>query len=205
MNKTILTREDLKAFIAEDYRVQNINYPFFARYTWGENWALFSYMRNLRYIEYHLNKYKSSGTMLIMKLYHLTCYGFRYFRHRWKSKTLNIFISPNTVGPGFHMTHRGYRYILDSVKIGSNCEILPMVLFGKRHPVPGPCRIVVGDNCYISTGVTILGPVTIGDNVAIGAGAVVLNDLPDNCVAAGVPAKVVGENRIVGRIKNRIE
>ena len=49
----------------------------------------------------------------------------------------------------------------------------------------------MGDNCYISTNVTILGPVNIGNNVVIAAGAVVTKDIPDNCTVAGIPAKIV--------------
>lgn len=43
----------------------------------------------------------------------------------------------------------------------------------------------------LSAGVKVIGNVRIGDNVMVGAGAVVLNDIPDNSVAVGVPAKVV--------------
>ena len=65
-----------------------------------------------------------------------------------------------------------------------------MVLLGKKEPgLKGD--IVIGDNCYISTGVTILGPVTIGNNVTIGAGAVVTKDIPDNAIVGGVPAKII--------------
>ena len=49
----------------------------------------------------------------------------------------------------------------------------------------------IGDNVYISTGVTILGPVTIGDNVTIAANSVVIKDVPDNCVVSGIPAKII--------------
>lgn len=49
----------------------------------------------------------------------------------------------------------------------------------------------VGDDVYISTGAKILGDIKIGNNVIIGANAVVINDVPDNSVVAGVPAKVI--------------
>jgi len=66
-----------------------------------------------------------------------------------------------------------------------------MVLMGKKQPGIKDCKIRIGNNCYISAGVTILGPVRIGDNVTIGAGAVVTKDIPSNCIVAGVPAKIV--------------
>ena len=54
----------------------------------------------------------------------------------------------------------------------------------KRHPT-------VGSNVIIGTGATVLGPVTIGDGAKIGAGALVLTDIPANSTAVGAPAKVV--------------
>lgn len=51
--------------------------------------------------------------------------------------------------------------------------------------------IVVGDNVYFGNNVLVLPGVTIGSNVVIGAGAVVTKDIPDNSVAAGVPARVI--------------
>lgn len=64
-----------------------------------------------------------------------------------------------------------------------------MVLVGKKDF--SPCHIEIGDNCIINTGATIVGPVNIGNNVTIAAGAVVTKDVPDNAVVAGVPAKIV--------------
>lgn len=49
----------------------------------------------------------------------------------------------------------------------------------------------IGNNCYISTGVTILGPVNIGNNVTIAAGAVIVRDIPDNCIVGGIPARII--------------
>lgn len=52
-------------------------------------------------------------------------------------------------------------------------------------------RIVIGKNVWLGDRVSILGGVTIGDNVIVGANSVVTHDIPSNCVAAGVPAKVI--------------
>ena len=53
-------------------------------------------------------------------------------------------------------------------------------------------KIVIGNNVFIGARTTILYDVKIGNNVIIGAGSLVNKDIPDGCVAAGVPAKVVG-------------
>ena len=74
--------------------------------------------------------------------------------------------------------------------------MLPMVLIGKKRPDLTDYHVNIGDNCYISTGVTILAPIDIGNNVTIAAGAVVTKDVPDNAVVAGVPAKVVKIKKI---------
>lgn len=164
--------------------------PVAARFTYGENWELFSYMKNLRYLEYYMNKQQMPWDKLLM--------AYHWLRHRRNCKQTQIFIAPNSVGPGFHLVHRGFRHILSGSRIGKNCEILPMVLMGKKSPDLTDYHITIGDNCYISTGVTILAPITIGNNVTIAAGAVVTKDVPDNTVVAGVPAKVV-------KMKTRID
>ena len=53
---------------------------------------------------------------------------------------------------------------------------------------------VIGDNVYLATGAKILGPIKIGNNVTVGANAVVIKDVPDNCVVAGIPAKIIKKN-----------
>ena len=58
---------------------------------------------------------------------------------------------------------------------------------GKRHPT-------VGENCVISAGAKILGNIKIGDGAKVGAGAVVLKDVPANATAVGVPARIVRIN-----------
>lgn len=79
-------------------------------------------------------------------------------------------VSPNNVGSDFHLVHYGFRHILSGTKIGRNCTILPIVLVGEKRLDFSYWQITIGDNCYIGTGATILGPVTFGKNVTIGAG-----------------------------------
>ncbi|MCK4656621.1 MAG: serine O-acetyltransferase, partial [candidate division Zixibacteria bacterium] len=56
---------------------------------------------------------------------------------------------------------------------------------GKRHPT-------IGNNVLIGTGATLLGPLTVGDNVMIGANTfIIMHDVPDNCTVVGSPGKIV--------------
>jgi len=53
---------------------------------------------------------------------------------------------------------------------------------------------VIGNDVYIATGAKILGPITIGNNSVVGANAVVIHNVPENTVVAGLPAKVIESN-----------
>ena len=160
-----------------------MKHPIAAKFTYGENWDLYSYMRTLRYLEYYTNKHQQHWDKILKTYY--------WLKHRKNCKKFDISIAPNSVGPGFHLQHRGFRHILPGSKIGRNCEMLPLVLIGKKSPDITDYHVNIGDNCYISTGAIILAPINIGDNVTIAAGAVVTKDVPDNSVVAGVPAKVI--------------
>lgn len=87
------------------------------------------------------------------------------------------------------------------ITIGADCQIGPNVqLLTPTHPVePQPRRdkleaakpITIGDNVWIGGGAIVLPGVTIGDNSVIGAGSVVTKDIPANVIAVGNPARVV--------------
>ena len=87
------------------------------------------------------------------------------------------------------------------ITIGDDCQIGPHVqLLTPTHPVePQPRRdkleaarpITIGDNVWLGGGVIVLPGVTIGDNTVVGAGGVVTRDLPANVVAVGHPARVI--------------
>lgn len=78
------------------------------------------------------------------------------------------------------------------VVIGEHVIIGTNVTLGGKSNLPGAPHI--GNNVYIATGAKVLGPITISDNVIIGANAVVTHDVPSNCSVAGVPAKILKEN-----------
>ncbi len=95
------------------------------------------------------------------------------------------------IGSDFFIDHGAGVVIGETTEIGNNVTIYAGVVFGgtslekkKRHPT-------LGDNIVVGTGAKILGPVTIGDNVRIGANSVVVNDIPPNSVVVGVPGKII--------------
>lgn len=108
---------------------------------------------------------------------------------------LGFTIEPNTFGPGLCLAHAGTVVINGNCKIGKNARIHAGVNIGNfsrfdKNWVPDNAPII-GDNVYIGPGAKLFGKIKIGNNVAIGANAVVNKDIPDNVTVAGVPAKVI--------------
>ena len=101
-----------------------------------------------------------------------------------------------SIGEGTFITYHGLGVVIHKNAVrGKNCCIRQHVtIAGGRGGIP-----TIGDNVEINAGAVIVGPVHIGNYVRIGANAVVIQDIPDNCTVVGVPAKVVrvykpGEN-----------
>jgi serine O-acetyltransferase len=93
------------------------------------------------------------------------------------------------VGHGFVIDHFGGVVISGYARFGNNCRIRTGVVVGLRH-VGEKSAPTVGHNVDIGSGAKLLGAIKIGDNVLIGANAVVLCDVPDDSIAVGVPAVV---------------
>ena len=82
----------------------------------------------------------------------------------------------------------------ETAEIGDDCLIYHGVTLGGTGKDTGKRHPTLGNNVLIGAGTKVLGPVYIGDNARIGAGSVVLKNLPANCTAVGVPAEVVRIN-----------
>lgn len=93
------------------------------------------------------------------------------------------------VGRNFVIDHFGGIIVSGYAKFGDNCRLRHDVCVGLRH-TDEPVAPVIGSNVDIGAGAKILGAITIGDNVLIGANAVVITDVPSNSIAVGVPAKI---------------
>ena len=149
----------------------------------NEKWYIYHYLRHLRFVEYYQYKLNGGGKFWLIPYY--------YHWLRWKRLgfKLRFTIYPNTCGPGLIIYHTGdFVHVGKNVHIGKNCTLLSGVVFSSKSSND---EVWVGDNCRFGLGVRIFGAVKIGSNVTIGANAVITKDLPDNCVAAGVPAKVI--------------
>ena len=77
------------------------------------------------------------------------------------------------------------------VKIGKNCTIFQNVTIGQGKLINGNDIPIIGNNVIIYANSVIVGGVKIGDNVTVGAGSIVITDIPDNAIVAGNPARII--------------
>lgn len=127
--------------------------------------------------------------------------GWFYRRHlfflaRWISqfarRRTGIEIHPAAkIGRGLFIDHGMGVVIGETTEIGDNCTIYQGVTLGGTGKEKGKRHPTLGNNVVIGAGAKCLGSFTIGDNSKIAAGAVVLCDIPPNCTAVGVPARIV--------------
>ncbi|MBQ8357977.1 MAG: serine O-acetyltransferase [Clostridia bacterium] len=108
-----------------------------------------------------------------------------------------------TIGRGLVIDHGSGVVIGETAEIGNNCTLYQGVTLGGTGKDEGKRHPTLGNNVMVGAGAKILGPMTIGDNAKIAAGAVVLDEIPADSTAVGIPAKVV---RLAGeRVANDLD
>lgn len=123
-------------------------------------------------------------------LYFLPYLLLRHYKYKY-----GIEIHPQTkVGAGFYIGHFGGIVVNTNAVIGCNVNISQGVTVGSVNRGRKCGFPTIGNNVYIGPGAKILGNIHVGDNSAIGANAVVLDDVPDNCCVGGIPAKIISNN-----------
>ena len=140
--------------------------------------------------------YSGVHAILAYRVAHKLYLSKHYFAARafsqWARHKTGIEIHPGaTIGKGLFIDHGMGVVIGETTEIGDNCTLYQGVTLGgtgkdvgKRHPT-------LGNNVLVGAGAKVLGPFTIADNSKIAANAVVLEEVPENSTAVGIPARVV--------------
>ena len=95
-----------------------------------------------------------------------------------------------TIDEEFFIDHGTGVVIGETTIIGDNCLLYQGVTLGGTGKDKGKRHPTLGDNVMVGAGAKVLGPINIGSNVKVAANAVVLSDIPENCTAVGVPARI---------------
>lgn len=140
--------------------------------------------------------YPSFKAVLRYRIAHKLYLKKHYFLARWYSqrtvRKTGIEIHPGAkIGKGFFIDHGTGVVIGETTEIGDNVTLYQGVTLGGTGKETGKRHPTIGNNVMISAGARVLGSFTVGDNSKIGAGSVVLSEVPPNSTVVGVPGRVV--------------
>ena len=115
---------------------------------------------------------------------------------RWISQhsrhVTGIEIHPGaSIGKGFFIDHGSGVIIGETAIVGDNVTLYQGVTLGGTGKETGKRHPTLGDNVMVSAGAKIIGSFTVGENSKIGAGSVVIEEVPPNCTVVGVPGRIV--------------
>lgn len=124
-----------------------------------------------------------------------------YFLARWYSqrtvRKTGIEIHPGArIGKGLFIDHGNGVIIGETAIIGDNVTLYQGVTLGGTGKEQGKRHPTIGNNVMISAGAKVLGSFTVGENSKIGAGSVVISEVPPNCTVVGVPGRVVKRDNL---------
>ena len=188
-----------------EFKTDDINYDFVQKYLQGildffvsDVSAAFNKDPAARTLVEVLTSYPGIKAVLLYRIAHFfwklnVPYIPRYISDIARELTA-IDIHPGAeIGTEFFIDHGAGVVIGETAEVGDNVTFYSGVVLGgtnleqkKRHPT-------LGNDIVVGTGAKILGPITIGNNVRVGANSVVVNDVPEHCVVVGVPAKIVSK------------
>lgn len=145
--------------------------------------------------------YPSFRAIIRYRIAHWLFVRKHYFLARWYSqrtvRKTGIEIHPGaTIGKGLFIDHGHGVVIGETAIVGDNVTLYQGVTLGGTGKEHGKRHPTVGNNVMISAGAKILGSFTIGENSKIGAGSVVLQEVPPNSTVVGVPGRVVKQNNM---------
>ncbi len=110
------------------------------------------------------------------------------------------------IGNGVFIDHGLGVVIGETTEIGDNVTIYQGATLGGTGKEKGKRHPTIEDNVVISAGAKVLGPFRVGRNSKIGAGAVVLKEVPENCTVVGVPGRIViKDNRKLSTMKQEVD
>jgi serine O-acetyltransferase len=107
-------------------------------------------------------------------------------------KISTLYLSTSKIGAGLFIQH-GFATVIAAQSIGKNCWINQQVTIGFNDKDECP---VLNDNVTVNAGAKVIGGVIIGSGSVVGANAVVVKNVPENCVVVGVPAYIIKRNGI---------
>ena len=184
----IKTKEDLLFYIKEDAKANFLGNTSWLKYqirlfAGSESAHVFQYLKVLRYCEYHFN---NAG------IWHRLFYAYYRVRLHRLGLKYSIRIPVNVCGFGVTIYHLagGGGCLVNAKRVGNYCKLQTGVLLGNAHQSEEE-KPIVGDNVTFGPGAKVLGKVIVGSNCFIAANAVVVKDVPNNCLAGGIPARVI--------------
>lgn len=137
-------------------------------------------------------RYRIAHRLYLKKHYFLA----RWFSQRTVRKT-GIEIHPGaTIGKGLFIDHGHGVVIGETAIVGDNVTLYQGVTLGGTGKESGKRHPTIGNNVMISAGAKVLGSFTVGENSKIGAGSVVLSEIPPNSTVVGVPGRVVKRDNV---------
>lgn len=169
------------------YKEKSIGRIIFDKFNRESNMEIWKYQKKLRITEYLFNGRKNVIKLILYML---------YLRKTNKlGLKLGIYIPINVFDKGLKIDHYGSITINGLCKIGKNCRLHGNNCIGNKGVGREDKFPIIGDNLDLGVGAVIIGNVNIGNNVIVGANAVVNKSWGNNCILVGLPAKDINKKK----------